>query len=300
MQTGSNRNKSKWIIFVFLIFFAVSLFLTINSELNNTSKRTLEEIQSLVANRHDSLLFLSFWAGMSLNEKWEIIEYEENKGNLENGVFNINFIHKENSYSNDTIKKVPFNILSKENSVVLSYSDKYESFLYRAEDIFGEKLEYINNGLKYESLIYYLIKTFDDKYERLNHIKHPFYDDLIWVDVKSTPNKVIRLESYLKHVYYEKNYFSKQKHLIGYEIKNGIKANYNDFEMRIYEEKKRFELLSCKIKIHYQTTSTFKSDLDDYFKQQENNIKEQKYYQELDNKKRQEREKQLQENNSKL
>jgi hypothetical protein len=134
----------------------LSILLTFSS--CDFDKRSDDQIAGLIESKSDSLLFLSFWPKMTDKDFERVKSYEENKGRLENGKFNILF---------PGLQKNGFDIMHG-TSIVYLENEMEEFVSWDGSNKVPSSDGYLA-AEKYYNLIDYLVQTFDKKYQRYNH-----------------------------------------------------------------------------------------------------------------------------------
>lgn len=140
----------------------------------------IQKLDSLINVEKDSLLFLSFWSGMSEQEFKSVVEMENRKANLFNGQFYFFIGNGEDS--------VGFKLeqLYDKKGIVLNYKD--ENWV-KGDKYIGPH-DYSLEGPSYQEIEKSLEKHFDDKYSLLDTRKTLYFNSKSWVINETFPRVV--------------------------------------------------------------------------------------------------------------
>lgn len=143
--------KLKVILFILIFAFGCDY----SGSQNNTKTKSIS-IEQLITQNKYRFLFLSFWDNMNEQEFNQILKYENNNGNLNNGKFLLMISSTNN---------IPLEVSSNEHSVTLTYTDK--QWINYLGNSFYEVNE-IPNGKSYYYIENFIEKLFDEKYQRIS------------------------------------------------------------------------------------------------------------------------------------
>jgi len=256
--------KTIYLIFLLIVFTYCS---NIEKEIDN---RTDEEIEKLINEHKSECLFLSFWGNMSETDFYRVKQIENKKGNLTDGIF----LFKIKPYyaSLDTFDNIPFQIVSKPLSIVLTYTNKYEVDGTTLVHDSGEQKEYY-----YRNIVIKLIEHFDNKYTRIDDLGNvqnltvkentdyfppKVYETLFW-KTDNENNVVICVSNYIMSI---------------------GERHYGRYENKL----KKVTLAECRIEIVFKFYKTFLQEI------------EEKEYERIENQEKMELEKEKVEDNNDL
>ena len=229
------------------------------------SSRNDHQVSTLININKNKLLFLDFWAEMNTEEFGKIIEYENSKGNLVKGKFNLKYpTNYPFNYENSGISEISFRITKQDQGICLTYHDEvWDEIKPNLLPREGKK-----EGAKYNNIKDYLIKYFDSKYSIIKNTE----SSKIW-KTKGIIEKIVLLE-------YSIDYFE-------------IPKNGSAIIMNKEKNESKYKIAECVIKITYLL-------FDDYLKEQ-NVIKDKESLEmKKDNKEKENQKEEIYKNNEKL
>lgn len=163
---------------VYLLFLSLSL---ISCSYDGRKNNDHEKLDSLINAKKDSLLFLSFWSGMSEQEFKSIVDVENSKRNLYNG--KLHFFIKNGEDSIGFIVEQPYD----QKGIGLSYINEN----WVKGDKYITPYNYSWEGTTYQEIEKSLKKHFDDKYSELDYPqKSSYFNSKRWVINDAFPKVV--------------------------------------------------------------------------------------------------------------